>query len=419
MPPATAGCDLDHIGRTMFCEYCGTKTKEGAKFCGACGKPIAVEASPRVEKPPDPPPPHPETRSLGRERIESTAGSVPSVDLPPKREIFTEQGGSNGNRLVLPLSIAAVVLIAAVVVSLRYFKIDSKASIYVPKAAPASPVLPHASAGSPLANAVPHVASSVTPNAASPTSGACFDLSKREPHSLEGKLVSVIFPDRPSFSDVRTGDDPVEGYLLQLETAICIQGGDENAGPNPQFSEVQLYPEGFDLKTEATMRSLVGFNVRVELASVKAEENGHDHRPLVAGVGSIAPMDTLLAGKVIPRTLSQQPYSATQDAETGTAATTVRGFYYALGQGNGGASDFVIPEKRVSGPFSPEGISRFYGPLPEPLSLVELKPQGPGEYLVSYTYATSARRCQGRALVKTTQRDDLNLIEKIHPLDGC
>lgn len=106
--------------------------------------------------------------------------------------------------------------------------------------------------------------------------------------------------------------------------------------------------------------------------------------------------------------------------EADAAATTVRAFYAALGRGDGeAASSFVIPEKRGAGHFAPESISRFYGSLIEPLQLTDLRPQGPGEYLVGYQFRASSRWCRGRAVVRVTQREGLILIEKIHPLDGC
>jgi len=402
----------------MFCKHCGNKIRESAKFCGSCGKPVAVEASPKIAIQPTPPLPHPEMLSRRPEQVASTAESPTGTNSAEKPHGTREQ---RRKPLLLTLGVAVVLLISIAALSFKYLKIGLRGSDRPTASAPLASTAPTvATSASSAAKELAHAAADATPHATSSAAGACFDLSKREPHSLEGRLLAVIFPDRPSFSDVRKGDDPVAGFLLQLETGICVQGGDDNTGPSPQFSQVQLYPESFDLKTEATMRSLLGFNVRVGVASVKSQENGHDHSPLVVGVGTIGAVDSDLARGVIPRTLSQQPYSATQDAEAGTAATTVRGFYYALGQGNGeSASEFIVPEKRISGPYAPESISRFYGPLPEPVSLVELNPQGSSEYLVSYTYGTPTRHCQSRAIVTTTQRDGLNLIEQIHELEGC
>ena len=46
-----------------------------------------------------------------------------------------------------------------------------------------------------------------------------------------------------------------------------------------------------------------------------------------------------------------------------------------------------------------------------------LKPQGSSEFLVTYTFGTSKGHCQSRAVVTTTQRDNLNLIEQIHEVE--
>jgi hypothetical protein len=249
----------------------------------------------------------------------------------------------------------------------------------------------------------------------------CYDMSKREPHSLEGRLKGVIFPEQPNFTDVRKGDDPVEGYLLQLDTSICIQGDDSgSADPSVQFSEVQVYPQNWDLKIEAAMRSMLGYQVRVELASAQSAMTGHDHRPLVAQVSGIVPMEANATGSVIPRTISPRSVAVDQEQGLGEASTTVRAFYEALSIGSGeAASNLIVPEKRMSGPYASASISKFYGPLPEPLRLVQLKSQGPSEYLVSYHFRKGSRACDGRAIVTTTQRDGLNLISKISPLDGC
>jgi TonB family protein len=276
----------------------------------------------------------------------------------------------------------------------------------------ATNVPPVARTVSPTANAPPLANQAAASNGSSPAF-TCFDLSKQEPHSLEGKLRSTVFADEPDYQDVRKGDDPVEGYLLDLDTSICLQG-DESADPKVQISEVQVYPRDWDLQIEAAMRSLLGYRVRVTLYGVQGEMTGHDHRPLVAQVSNIILLDTNAASSVIPRTMSPRA------TWVEIPSTTVFAFYEALSLGNGElASSFVVAEKRSAGPFAPESIDRFYGPMPEPLRLMEMKAQGPNEYLVKYTYGTSTRRCQGRAIVATTLRDGLTFIERIHELEGC
>ena len=104
--------------------------------------------------------------------------------------------------------------------------------------------------------------------------------------------MSAIFAEQPNFADVRKGDDPVGGYLLQSITASAFKRAIANMGlPTPawRISEVQLVPEDLDLKIEAAMRSLLGYKVRIELASAQSAMTGHDHRPLVAQVSAIVP----------------------------------------------------------------------------------------------------------------------------------
>lgn len=100
--------------------------------------------------------------------------------------------------------------------------------------------------------------------------------------------------------------------------------------------------------------------------------------------------------------------------------STVRQFYRALGTGDGrAASVLVIPEKRGGGAYSPQGIARFYGRLPEPLRLTAIEPAGPDAWRVRYTYSAGRTRCDGRALVSTTSRGGETYIRGIKPLSGC
>ena len=105
----------------------------------------------------------------------------------------------------------------------------------------------------------------------------------------------------------------------------------------------------------------------------------------------------------------------------GTAMTTVQAFYAALSAGNGEeAAKFVIPKKRSSGPLSATAISKFYGNLPEPLTLVDVVATRSGEYRVRYRYVASGpRRCDGESIVRTTQVSGSNLIESIKAVSGC
>lgn len=104
----------------------------------------------------------------------------------------------------------------------------------------------------------------------------------------------------------------------------------------------------------------------------------------------------------------------------GSAEAIVRGFYGALGAGNGAAaSSHIIPEKRSSRAFSPEGISRFYGKLREPVRLTSVVPAGGGAYRVTYRYSTGRSRCDGTAVVSVTNRGSHQYIRSIRALSGC
>lgn len=232
--------------------------------------------------------------------------------------------------------------------------------------------------------------------AAANADAACFDLSKSEPHSLTGLLSHRMFAGPPNFQDVQRGDMPEPGYVLQLPEPICLSG-DEFADPRKMFSEVQLVEMD---KTATALRSLLNRNVTVELSQPMAAETGHHHRPLVAWVKDIVVADDVTR-------------------EYGTAATAVRGFYYALASGNGGeAANFIVPERR-KGPFSADQMTRFYGGLVSPLELLSLQPSGADSYLVRYQFTSGAGQCAGRAIVKTVARGGLNLISGIQALDGC
>src|SRR6478672_5374495 len=133
----------------------------------------------------------------------------------------------------------------------------------------------------------------------------------------------------------------------------------------------RFFPESSDKAAPALSRDLrrwVGKRVVVEGTSPFGAHTGHHHAPLLLPITRIA-----LAS------VPTQSY--------GTAMTTVQGFYAALRPGNGEeAAKFVIPKKRSSGPLSATAISKFYGNLPEPLTLVDVVATRSGEYRVRYRY---------------------------------
>jgi hypothetical protein len=228
---------------------------------------------------------------------------------------------------------------------------------------------------------------------------SCYDLSKRQPSQLEGVLVAVIFAGPPNYEDVQKGDSPEPGYILQLPNNVCTEG-DDFADPNNSFNEVQLFAD-----SEAVSRELQKYQntrVVVNLNDAFAAHTGHHHRPLVARVSSVNPAVSDITD------------------EYGSAATTVRAFYYALSQGNGeAASSFIISEKRSKGPFSAKSITNFYSSLDKPLELISLDPLGTDTFDVRYTFRSKAGTCDGHATVKTTLRNDRFYIQSIKSLNGC
>ncbi|MFC4595045.1 hypothetical protein [Sphingobium tyrosinilyticum] len=97
--------------------------------------------------------------------------------------------------------------------------------------------------------------------------------------------------------------------------------------------------------------------------------------------------------------------------------TAVRAFYNALSAGDGAAASArVIAEKRRTGAFSPQAISRFYGALPDPIRLTKIVPLGRGAYRVRYRYSAGRSHCDGSALVSLT---DSGFIRSIKALNGC
>ena len=114
----------------------------------------------------------------------------------------------------------------------------------------------------------------------------------------------------------------------------------------------------------------------------------------------------------------RKPLPASSTYESGEGA--VRAFYDALGTGDGTtASAQIIPEKRSSRAFSPEGLSRFYGALPEPIRITDIVPLARGAYRVSYRYSAGRSRCNGSAVVRLTNRGGRDFIRAINALNGC
>src|SRR5271167_1114915 len=209
MQSASAGCDLHHTGWTMFCKHCGTKTKEGAKFCAACGKPVAANIPAQQI--------NPAASSVGgapaqRESRRSTPEPVaPTVEAPnipeasPKPAVEANTGGPNRNRLMIGIALALILGLAIGAISFYLLRLGPRRSGSISTANTIVPAV--GGTASPAPNSVPPTNQAAAPDATSPPSSTCFDLSKQEPHSLTGKLRGTVFADEPGYADVRNGDE--------------------------------------------------------------------------------------------------------------------------------------------------------------------------------------------------------------------
>jgi hypothetical protein len=231
---------------------------------------------------------------------------------------------------------------------------------------------------------------------------ACLDLSGSV--ALEGALTFHIFGGPPYNGGVRLGDTPEPSYILQLDQPVCVSG-DDFIDPNAKIDRVQVFPDASSANASALsndLRRLVGQRVRVEGKSAFGAHTGHHHAPLLLPVTSVE--------------RSSDPTEA-----YGTAMTTVQAFYLALAAGSGEeAARFVIPGKRASGPLSAKAITGFYGNMDEPLTLIDVVRSQSDEFRVRYTFVARApRRCDGVAIVRTTQIGNENFIASIKALNGC
>ncbi|AEH63648.1 hypothetical protein [Zymomonas mobilis] len=236
--------------------------------------------------------------------------------------------------------------------------------------------------------------------------GQCYNLERKEPSQLTGIIEYIIFPGPPNYEDVQNGDTPEPSYVLKLSNPICLSG-DEFADPKNHFQSVQL------VGTKATSKLLQQFlhkNVTVQLTDTMAAATGHHHEPLVATVTAVRPVS----------------YSAPQAKamdfidEYGTAATTIRAFYTALGDGQGAAaSALVVPEKRSTPAFLASNLTKFYGSLTDRIQLLDIAQESTNIFIVRYHYAAKSHICNGRASIMTSMRNGRNFIQSIHALNGC
>lgn len=118
------------------------------------------------------------------------------------------------------------------------------------------------------------------------------------------------------------------------------------------------------------------------------------------------------------------PQPAAPPARTGqgpAADAVVRSFYEALGRADGrAAAEFVVPERRVSGPYAPESISRFYSGLAEPLRLVSVRSLGGDAVEARYRYRKpSGAACDGVSVATVVRSQAGTFISRIKPSNGC
>lgn len=231
--------------------------------------------------------------------------------------------------------------------------------------------------------------------------GACLDVSKEGVLVFTGTLTFQIFGGPPYNGGVTKGDTPEPSYILKLDSPICAEG-DDFVDPNTKVDRIQVYADSSLDGLEPKLKRLIGQRVTVQGKSIFGAHTGHHHAPLVLPVGSVEK--------------DPDPTAAYE-----TPMTTVQAFYLALGAGSGEeAVRFVVPEKRRSGPFSAEAITRFYGNLDEPLTLTNVAALSGHEYRVRYRFvARGGKRCDGESLVKTVRLREENLISSITTLNGC
>jgi hypothetical protein len=100
-------------------------------------------------------------------------------------------------------------------------------------------------------------------------------------------------------------------------------------------------------------------------------------------------------------------------------ANVVRGFYTALGRGDGAAAaKFVAPE-RQTGHFDPQGMTKFFSSFKIPLQLISVVPYGQNSYQATYTYMATTKVCNNSVVVALMKRNGEYLIQSIDSHGGC
>ncbi len=117
-----------------------------------------------------------------------------------------------------------------------------------------------------------------------------------------------------------------------------------------------------------------------------------------------------------------QPAAAPARAAQGPSADAiVRSFYEALARADGrAAAELVVPERRTTGPYAPEAISRFYSTLSEPLRVISVRSLGGDAVEVRYRYRKpSGVACDGVSVATVVRSPGGTFISRIKPSNGC
>ena len=100
--------------------------------------------------------------------------------------------------------------------------------------------------------------------------------------ALSGVLERIVFPGRPNYESVATGDEPEAGFYLRLSRAICTVGdrNSPDAYPIAAADTVQLV---LDSAGYALLRPKLGTAVTLK-GTLFARHTGHHHAPVLLDV---------------------------------------------------------------------------------------------------------------------------------------
>ena len=103
-----------------------------------------------------------------------------------------------------------------------------------------------------------------------------------------------------------------------------------------------------------------------------------------------------------PRAMPPKTTAASAQPNGEASLKVVERFYRALSVGDGNAAAEVItPEKRGIGPYNPQGMSKFYRSLREPLVVQSIRRINSHVVEARYVYRAAKTLCEGTARVTT------------------